>query len=42
SHPDPGGTGGRFSERLAVSCQIHDGKDRIRPSVRLSPLLTIF
>ncbi|KAF7106818.1 hypothetical protein CFC21_107525 [Triticum aestivum] len=23
-----------FSERLAVSCQIHDGKDRIRPSVR--------
>ncbi|KAM0907833.1 hypothetical protein ACQ4PT_015865 [Festuca glaucescens] len=23
-----------FSERLAVSCQIHDEKDRIRPSVR--------
>ncbi|KAF7099475.1 hypothetical protein CFC21_101103 [Triticum aestivum] len=23
-----------FSEQLAVSCQIHDGKDRIRPSVR--------
>ncbi|VAI82725.1 unnamed protein product [Triticum turgidum subsp. durum] len=23
-----------FSERLALSCQIHDGKDRIRPSVR--------
>ncbi|KAM0870402.1 hypothetical protein ACQ4PT_040033 [Festuca glaucescens] len=26
------GTG--LSERLAESCQIHDGKDRIRPSVR--------